>query len=235
MVLKVMCSNAMRTVFNAVAARFGEASSARIDVEFIGTKRMLEKAAAGARADLYIMNIEGIDELIGLGAVQSHSRHELATSSVGVAVREGTPHPQIATVEDFKRMLLGAKSVAFSESGASGIHCARVIAQLGIEDAVRAKATIPGGGLVAELVASGKVEVAIQQISELLAVQGIELVGPLPTELQSTSVIAAGVGRDAGNAGAAQRLVASLADPALAEVYRAAGLIPHFAESKWQA
>lgn len=226
MAVKVMCSNAMRTVFNAVARQFEQASAAKVYVDFIGTNRMLEKVAAGERGDLYIMNIEGIDALIRDGVVTRGTRRALATSSIGVAVRQGAPHPGIATVDDFKRTLLNAKSVTFSESGASGLHCARLIAELGIEDAVRAKATIPSGGLVAESVAAGKVEIAVQQISELLAVSGIELVGPLPTELQSISTIAVGVGSGTLMLDTASRLIADLVTPSLASVYRRAGLSP---------
>jgi molybdate transport system substrate-binding protein len=158
--------------------------------------------------------------------VSAGSRRTLARCQVGLAVRAGAPKPDIGTVEALKRALIAAKSVAYTQEGASGMHFSGVIERLGIAEAVRAKAVRQPGGLIGELVAAGKAEIAIQQIPELMAVPGIELAGPLPAEIQLITVSSAGVFSGTKHAAAAQSFIDFVASPAAAQVIRSKGLEP---------
>jgi len=143
-----------------------------------------------------------------------------------MAVAAGAAKPDIGTVEAFKAALLEAQSVAYTIEGASGMHFAELIERLGIADQVKAKARRQPGGLVGELIARGEAEVAIQQVSELMAVPGIQLVGPIPRELQKITVVSGGVFRNAVSPDAGRALLAFLTSPAARAVMQAKGLEP---------
>jgi molybdate transport system substrate-binding protein len=187
---------------------------------------MLARIQKSETADLVITGSGAIDELVRQGRVLAESRRKLARCSVGVAVRAGAPKPDIGSVEALKRVLLGARSVAYTQEGASGMHFSGVIERLGIAEEVQAKAVRQPGGLIGERVAAGSAEIAIQQIPELMAVPGIELVGPLPAEIQLVTVSSAGVFADAGDAEAASGFIRFLLTPAAARVMKAKGLEP---------
>ena len=165
-----------------------------------------------------------MDELVAAGVLEG--RTDLARSYVGIAVRAGAPHPDISTKEAFVATLLAAKSVAMSQAGASGIFFAGLIERLGIAEQVRAKATIVNG-FTAPLAARGEVEIAVQQVSELMAVPGVEIVGRLPPEIEGVTLFSAGVFR-----GAAQAASGRSADPRRwprprrAALFRSCGLDP---------
>jgi molybdate transport system substrate-binding protein len=185
----------------------------------------LNLIAQGATADMTIITREAIDRLVRDGVIVAGSTADLAQSGVGLAVRAGAPKPDISTVAAFRQSLLATKSIAFSRIGASGLHFADVIERLGIADEVRRKAKI-SDAYMGELVARGETEMAVQQISELMPVAGIDIVGPLPGELQKISVFAAGIFRAARNPDGAKKLIAYLAEPALAPVLIRKGLEP---------
>jgi molybdate transport system substrate-binding protein len=187
---------------------------------------MLVRIQKGETADLAILGSGAIDELVKQGKISAGSRRVLARCRVGVAVLAGKPRPDISSVEAFKRTLLGAKSVAYTQEGASGMHFAGLIERLGIAEQVKAKAVRQPGGLIGELVAAGKAEIAIQQIPELMAVAGIELVGPLPAEIQLVTVSSAGIFAGTKQAEAAQSFIRFLVTPAAARVMKAKGLEP---------
>ena len=187
---------------------------------------MLSRIAGGEVADLVILNAPAIDELTQQGRIAAGSRRDIARCGVGIAVRAGAPKPDISSVEALKRALLDAKSIAYTEAGASGIYFSDLIERLGIAAQIRDKARTRPGGLIGELVAKGEAEIAVQQIPELMAVAGIELAGPLPREVQSVSVISAGIFSAARQPHAARALLEFLSTPAAARVYQAKGLEP---------
>jgi molybdate transport system substrate-binding protein len=166
-----------------------------------------------------------IAALIEQGRIREDSRRDLASSGVGLAVRAGTPRPDISTPEAFRRTLLAARSIAYTATGASGIYFAELIERLGIGEAIRAKATIRDG-LSGELAARGEVEIAVQQVSELMQVAGIDVIGPLPPALQKTTVFSAGILLTARNPAGAASLIGWLSTPATARVIRSKGLQP---------
>jgi molybdate transport system substrate-binding protein len=172
-----------------------------------------------------IITREAVDRLVRDGILVAGSTADLAQSGVGIAVRAGAPKPDISTVAALQRTLLETKSIAFTRHGASGVHFAQVIERLGIADEVRRKAHI-GDAYIGEVVARGEAEMAVQQISELMPVAGIDIVGPLPDEVQKISVFAAGVFRTARNPDGAAKMIAHLAEPGLAPLLIRKGLEP---------
>jgi len=209
-----------------LAPQFERANDCKIAISYDPAKVMLARIQKGETADLAILGSGAIDELVKQGKISAGSRRVLARCRVGVAVLAGKPRPDISSVEAFKRTLLGAKSVAYTQEGASGMHFAGLIERLGIAEQVKAKAVRQPGGLIGELVAAGKAEIAIQQIPELMAVAGIELVGPLPAEIQLVTVSSAGIFAGTKQAEAAQSFIQFLVTPAAARVMKAKGLEP---------
>ncbi len=223
--VEVLSTLALRGVLIEVDADFRASTGSSISATYKSTNAALNLIAGGATADVAIITREAIDRLIRTGVIMEGGTADIAQSGVGIAVRAGAPKPDISTVAGFKRALLEAKSVAFSRLGASGIHFGAVIERLGIADEIRRKADI-SDSYVGEVAARGEAEIAVQQISELMAVQGIDIVGPLPRDLQKISVFAAGIFRTAKNPTGAAKLIAFLAAPGLAGVLSRKGLDP---------
>ncbi len=146
-----------------------------------------------------------------------------------MVVKDGTPKPDISSVDAFKKALIAAKSVAYIDpaaGGSSGIYVHGLLDKLGIADEVKPKAKLIHGGAVAEHIARGEAEVGIHQISEILPVKGIVLVGPLPAEIQNYTVYAAGLSANAKEAEAAKALIKALTGPAAADVLKSKGMEP---------
>jgi len=223
--IEVLGTLAVRGVLLEVAEDFRARTGLSFAASYKSTNAQLIAISAGATGDVAIMTRQGIDQLVGEGKIVAGSTADIAQSGVGLAVRAGAPKPDIATVEAFKRTLLAAKSIAFSRIGASGIHFAEVIERLGIAAEIRRKATI-GDSYVGEIAARGEAELAVQQISELMPVAGIDVVGPLPGDLQKISVFAGGVFTAARNPAGAAKLVSYLASPELAPILARKGLSP---------
>lgn len=224
--IKLFTSNSLRAVMDELVPQFERASGHPVSVSYDPAKVMLARIQSGETADLAILGGSAIEELTKQGKIAAGSRRVLARCGVGIGVRAGAPRPDIGSVGAFKRMLLNAKSVAYTRQGASGIHFAGLIERLGIAGEVRAKAATRAGGLIGELVARGEAEIAVQQIPELMAVPGIELVGPLPRELQMITVSSAGIFAGSAQPKAAQQLLEFLSTSASARVFRAKGLEP---------
>ena len=201
-----------------------EAAGFRPEIRFDPTARLVAAIESGERADIAILTAEGIVAQAAAGVLDGGSRVDLCRSSVGVAVRAGAPHPDISTPEAFRAALLAAPSLAYSRAGASGIFFAGLIERLGIEREVSAKATVIPQGFTAELAARGEVALAIQQVSELMAIPGVEIVGPVPEAFNTRAVFTAALfaGADARAAALLRWLAAALTPERL----RAGGLEP---------
>ena len=192
--MEMLCTNGVKSLMLDVVSAFERTSGTRVVITWGATNSLLKDLEGGAGGDLAILTAEAIDDLISGGKVVAGGRVDLARSGIGVAVRKGAKRPDIASPEALKRALLAAKSVAHSKSGMSGIYFPTVLARLGIADAMKAKIVIPDPGTpIGEVVAKGEAEIGIQQISELLPVAGIEIVGPLPAALQKITTFSAGV------------------------------------------
>ena len=167
-----------------------------------------------------------IDQLIAQGTVASGSRVDLVRSGIGVAVRAGAPRPDIGTAEAVKRALLAAKSITYS-SGPSGVYLANLFVRLGIADQLKPKIKqVPPGVPAGSLVASGEAEIGFQQISELMPVSGIDLIGPLPPEIQEITVFSGGIHVAATQPDAAKALMQFITAPAAASIITRKGLDP---------
>ena len=192
--MKVICTNGVKSVMLDLVPAFERTSGTKISITWGSTNGLLKELEGGAVGDLAILTAEAIDDLSGHGKVVAGSRVDLARSGIGVAVRKGAKRPDIGSPEALKRALIAAKSVAHSKTGLSGIYFPTVLARLGIADAMKAKIVIPDPGTpIGEVVAKGDAEIGIQQISELLPVAGVEIVGPLPAALQKITTFSAGV------------------------------------------
>jgi molybdate transport system substrate-binding protein len=155
------------------------------------------------------------------------SRVDLARSAIGIAVREGAPKPDIGSAAALKRTLLAARAISYSKTGISGVYFPTVLERLGIAAQVASKVLLPPSGVpVGEVVAKGDAEIGVQQISELLPVPGIEIVGPLPAELQKVTVFSAGLFTDASEPKVAKSLIVLLTAPAARPVYQRKGMEP---------
>ena len=227
--IDVLSTLALRGVLVEIADEFRMLTGLSFGATYKSTNMALNLIAQGATADLTIITREAIDRLERDGIIAGNTI-DLAQSRIGIAVRSGAPKPYIGTVAALKHALLETKSIAFSRLGASGIHFANVIEQLGIADEVRRKAHI-SDSYVGEVAARGETEMAVQQISELMPVAGIDLVGPLPDKVQKISVFAAGIFRAARNPGGAEKLISFLAEPQLASILISKGLEPVWAAS----
>jgi molybdate transport system substrate-binding protein len=223
--ISVLSTLALRAVLVEIAHDFRAMTALSFTATYKSTNAVLNLIADGATADMTIITREAIDSLVRDGIIAGDSTATLAQSAVGLAVRTGAPKPDIATVAALRRTLVDTKSIAFTRLGASGVHFAQVIERLGIADDVRRKAHI-GDAYIGELVARGEAEMAVQQISELMPVKGIDIVGPLPDEVQKISVFAAGIFRAARNPDGARQLIAYLAEPRFAPVLIRNGLAP---------
>ena len=223
---KIFGSNALRTVLLDCLPAFERAHGVTTKVDFGSTNHTLETMRAGAVADLVIATASAIDTLAKEGKIAPGTRTDLATAGIGACVRAGAPRPDISSVEALQRTLLEAKSVSYSKAGQSGIHMAKVIAQLGIADIVNAKTKINTSGLVGEVVLRGEVELGFQQASEILAVKGVDLIGLLPDAVQLNSLFAAGIGATTQHHDVAGALIQQLRSVQASERMIKNGLTP---------
>ena len=210
--MKVLCTNGLKTVMLDLAPAFERTSGTKLAITWGSAAGLVKELEAGAAADLVILTAEAIDDLIKRGKVVAGSRVDLARSGIGIAVRKGASKPDISSPDALKQTLLAAKSVAHSKTGMSGIYFPTVLARLGITDAMQSKIVMPEPGTpVGDVVAKGEAEIGVQQISELLPVAGVEVVGPLPATLQKITTFSAGIPSAAKEPDAAKALVTFVA------------------------
>ncbi len=230
-VVNVMSALAMEMAINRwLKPKFESESGLRLNIDWRPTAALMKSIAEGQRADMVIAIAGSMDRLVAEGIVQQQTRTTLADSALGVGVRQGSPRPDVSTVEAFKRAMVDARAVAYSKAGASGIYFADLIARLGIADVVNAKAVIIPMGFTAEKVANGEADLAVQQISELMTVPGIDVIGPFPAEIQVASRFDAAVFASAVNAQGAKAFLRILTSSAAAKAYAEGGLTSRLAQ-----
>jgi molybdate transport system substrate-binding protein len=227
--IKVLTAGAFKQVVLALVPDFEKQTGHKVTVENETVGALTKRIEGGEGFDLAVLTPGAVNDLTGKGKFAAGSRTNLARVGVGVVVKDGTPKPDISSVDAFKKSLLAAKSVAYIDpaaGGSSGIYVSGLLDKLGIGAEVKAKAKLIHGGAVAEHIAKGEAELGIHQISEILPVKGIVLVGPLPAEIQNYTVYAAGLGANAKEADAAKALLKALSGPAAAEVLKSKGMEP---------
>lgn len=221
--IKVLCTIGMRAVLDEVAPTFSIANKIDIERVYDSSVALMSRIASGESGDVAVFTAGAIEDLIRQGKVTA--RTDLARSFVGIAVKAGAPQPDISTPEAFKAAMLAAKSIARSETGASGLYFASLIQRLGLADALGAK-IIVRDDIVGKIAASGEAQIAVQQISELMQADGVDIVGPLPDALQSVTVFSAGVFTDSAAAAQAKAFVVHLASSKVAPIIRRKGMEP---------
>ena len=225
--LRVFSAGAVRAIVTELAQTFQQETGHTVTLSFgtVGVTR--GKLASAEPVDVVIMTDAAIDDEASQGAVVPGTRADLARTGMGLGVREGAPRPDITTSEAFKQTLLAAKSIVYvdpKQGATSGIHFASVLDRLGIAEAVRGKSQLVPGGYPAEKVASGEAEVVVHQISEIVPVKGVTLVGPLPPDLQKVTVYSAGLAARSAAPETARAFIAFLTRPAFKAKFAAAGL-----------
>lgn len=228
--IRVLCSGAFKAAFELLAPGFEKASGHKLDIAWgssvAGAPTSIpNRLERGDPVDLVIMAGEGLDKLIGAGRIAAGSRVDLARSGIGVAVRAGAARPDLSSAEAFLRALRGAQSLAHSSS-ASGIYIKALLHRLGVTEALGDRIRQVEGEPVGRVVAREEAEIGFQQMSELLPVNGIDIVGPLPAELQHVTVFSAGLAAHAVAPEAARALVTYLTAPAAAPSIRQSGMEP---------
>lgn len=225
--IRVLSAGAMKAMVTELAEAFLKESGHTVIVTSGTVGAVRQKLTAGEPADVVIATDTAIDELAHQGAIVTGTRTDLARTGIGVAVRQGAPLPDISTPEAFKRTLLSAKSLVYvnpSLGATSGIHFAGVLQRLGIADAVKDKTLLWPGGYAAEAVAKGQAELCVHQISEILPVKGVTLVGPLPRDLQKITTYSAGLPAQSAAPEAARVFIAFMARPSFKSRLAEAGL-----------
>ena len=190
----------------------------------VGADSIPSRLKRGDAADVVIVNADALDALITDGLVLANSRTDLARSRMGVAVRAGAHKPDISSVDALKRALLDAKSIALSSSVSGDYFTKELFPRLGIAEQMAAKTRRSGNERVGALIARGDAEIGVQQMSELLPVKGIDIVGPLPPEVQRVTVFAAGVAANSKQPDTARAYIRYLASSAASAAVAKTGL-----------
>ena len=213
-------------VLNKLGPKFERATGNRLSIGYDPAKAVKRQIENGAAFDAAIVTRPVFDALAAQGKMLPETRADIGRSGLGVSVRKGAPKPDIGTTEAFKRALLAAKSVVRSTEGTSGLYFEKLLDRLGIAEAMRGKIVLGPSGRVAELVARGETDMAVQQIAELLPVTGADFVGPFPPDVQLYSDFCAGVATASKHREAAKAFIATLTTPAVVARFKAAGLDP---------
>jgi molybdate transport system substrate-binding protein len=234
--IKVLSAGAMRAVLEQLAPAFEKSSGHKLVIEYATAGKVDEKVAADEAIDIVILTKPRADKLVRTAKLVGGTATELARVPIGLAVKKGAPHPDISSVDAVKRTLLNAKSVAYvdpASGGTSGIFLAQALEKLGIAGELKPKLHLVSANAgqssprVGEVVARGEAEIGMQPISELMEVEGIEIIGPLPAELQSRDLAyVAGSPAVSEQPLPAKALIDFLAAPAAAAVYKAKGMEP---------
>ncbi|CCD95564.1 putative ABC transporter, periplasmic substrate-binding protein [Bradyrhizobium sp. ORS 375] len=229
--IHVMISGGMTAAFKALVPEFERRSGHKVMIAYgpsmgTTTNAIPVRLERGEPADVLIMVGYALSDLTTKGKVMPDSLVELANSPIGVAVKSGTPHPDISNADAVKRMLVAAKTIAYSDS-ASGVYVStEMFDKLGIREEMKGKARMIPATPVGEIVAQGDAEIGFQQISELKPVHGIDIVGPLPAGLQKITVFSAGIAMAAKEPEAGKALIHFLGSPDARKVIAESGLDP---------
>ena len=222
--LKVLSTLGVKGVLDELLPRLAKESGVTVDAAFDPTAVLLQRIAAGETGDVALLTSEAVDKLMASGVLAKGSCVDLARSMVGLAVPKGAPRPDISSTAAVTALLKATPSIAYSEAGASGIFFAGVLDRLGLRQMVDATATVIPAGFTGELLKDGRAMLAVQQVSELVAVPGIDILGPLPPEIQDDLIFSGGVFACSADAAGARKFLAAISGPATAALYKAKGL-----------
>jgi molybdate transport system substrate-binding protein len=223
--IRVWTTRAIATVLADIGSEFERATGHRLIVTSDLPTAFQRRFDAGEAVDLLISGSSPVDEWISAGKIAANTRAEIARSGIGVEVRAGSRKPDIGTVDAFKRALLNAQSIAYLKVG-SGVYLEGLFERLGMSKALASKTIRPDSDIVSELVAKGEVEIGMTVITQILTTTGVDLVGPLPPEIQSYITFVAGVGSQSRAPEAASELITFLRGPKAIAVIKSQGMEP---------
>jgi len=224
--IRLLASGALKEAYLELIPAFEKASGHKVVLDWSSTTAIQKRISAGEIHDLVILGDNGTQALTAQGKLVGSTRVVFAKSGISIAVRAGAPKPDISSAEALKRTLLAAKSVGYSE-GASGTYLVGMFQKLDIYDQVKAKASIAGNNVpVGDKVVAGEAEIGFHQLSELIPVKGIDIIGPLPAELQYLTVFSGAIHSAAKEPDAAAALAKFLTAPAVGERLKTHGLDP---------
>jgi molybdate transport system substrate-binding protein len=224
--IKILAPRAIWTVLNAAGPEFERATGHKLNISVDLAAVVVRRVNAGEAFDLAVAAPAQIDALVKDGKLNADTRTDLTRSGIGIEVRKGAPKPDISTVEAFKRAMLNAKSIGYLKIGVSGQMVAAMLERIGLTEALKSKVTMPENDVVSEMVAEGKIEIGMVNIAQILTTPGVELVGPLPPELQTYIVFSAGVSANSKAPDATRDLLKFLKSPAALAVMKAQGMEP---------
>ena len=225
--IKVLTAGAYKPVVTALAPEFEQRTGHKLVVDNDTAGALARRIGNGEAFDVVVLPTGGLEQLTKSGKVVAGSTSQLARVAIGVAVKRGAPMPDIGSVAAFKQTLLDARAVAYIDpvaGGSSGIYLSQLFEKMGIAAQIKSKAVLVPGGLVAQRVVNGEADLALHQISEILAVPGATLVGPIPAEIQNYTVYAGGVGAAARDVAAAQALLTLLGSANAQSVLKEKGM-----------
>ena len=224
--LRMLCSTAVHTPMQQMQAQLERAAGGPVTIEWDSSQRLGAKIDAGEAFDIAVLSTEGMDSYVQKGAIAAASRTYLGRTGAAMAVRAGAPKPDISTREKLKQVLLNAKSIAMNPTGASGVHFSRLIKEMGIEEQIKPKMVLSAEpGSQTKLVADGKAEMIWTQSTEIAPYPGVEMIGPLPADVQSYSTFDIGVAAKSSDAKAADALVKYVTSDAVAKAAFRAGFV----------
>mgnify|MGYP002651081269 FL=1 len=230
--IKALISTAMKAPFEAIAAQFEKTSGHKVKASFGPTGLLTKRIADGEAADMVILGGENTSALIGQGKLAADSKADVARGMIGAGVAKGAPKPDISSEASFRAALLSAKAVAVTDpagGGSSGIYFGKLFEKMGLAETLKPKLRLAAGGpngYAATFVIKGEADFAMQPIPELMAVPGIEIVGPLPGAFQNVTTYSAAIPVNAREAAAAKALIKALTAPEAASIYKSKGLEP---------
>jgi molybdate transport system substrate-binding protein len=225
--IKVLTAGAFKPVVMAMVPDFEKQTGHKVIVENDTAGALTRRITGGEAFDVAILTPAALEQLSQTGKVANGSSTRVARVGIGVAVKNGAPAPDIGSVAAFQKALLAARAVAYIDpaaGGSSGVYLSQLFEKMGIADRIKAKAVLVPGGLVAKRVVSGDADIAIHQISEILAVPGATLVGPIPAEIQNYTIYAGGLGAHARDPAAAQAFLAALTSDGARAILHAKGM-----------
>jgi len=229
--IKALISTALKAPFEEIAAQFEKTTGHKVTAAYGPTGGLAKRIADGEAADMVVLGSQ-TSELMQQGKLAAGSNTDIARGLIGAGVMKGAPKPDISSEAAFKAALLSAKSIAVTDpasGGGSGVYFGKLFDQMGLTQTLKPKLKLAAGGpngYAATFVARGEAEFALQPIPELMAVPGIEIVGPLPGAFQNVTTYTASIPVSAKEADAAKALIKALAAPSSAAIYRAKGLEP---------
>lgn len=224
MAIKILTSNSTLPILNALIPAYEKASGNTVTISGDSAKAMIARIRGGETGDLLVLGSGAVKELAEAGFIDGASRRAFARAIVGVGVRSGTPHPDISSVDAFRKTLLEARAIAHTIHGASGMYIPTLLEKLGIAGQMKTKTVNRPGGYIGKVVVAGEADIALQQIPELMAVPGLDVVGPVPAEVQKTFETSAGLFTASKNLAATQAMLDFFAAPAHATLFSSKGL-----------